>query len=341
MHNALMPLRKSRRSSFRVQNSVRGSHRCTPRADTEAVICFNKEIRILRQKMHLQLTKRETRGSGGPQYYFHELSDVVKTYLRAKGAVRVALVTPYGATKSDYFAVSEDRKLDNNFQPVKGKVGHDRIQQGKAAQSIGESIRVWYNLPVGDFERIDVDIEVLDDVFYLAPLRYKYANRPAAKDIPLVERPLTFTQSYASSFWTQQLVYINKKHPGIVAWSLQEICRIVQEHIKKLAHIQEQDLLRASGPLKHLGITLGGYVGRGYDCVTQFSFLNFPAYSAPIEIKRSSRDFKYQQRKYGKEELSRAVVLCAVHDHKQVPKNIDIIELRALCEYSENFPVVP
>src|SRR2546423_5360796 len=99
--------------------------------------------------MHLLQSKRESRKSGGPQYYFHELSDVVKTYLRAKGAVRVALVTPYGATKSDYFAVSEGRKLDASFLPVRGGVGHDRIQKGKAAQSIGESIRVWYNLPVG------------------------------------------------------------------------------------------------------------------------------------------------------------------------------------------------
>src|SRR5437016_7764070 len=165
--------------------------------------------------MHLQQTKRGSRGSGGPQYYFHNLSDVVKTYLRAKGAVRVALVTPYGATKSDYFAVSENRKLDSNYRPIKGNVGHDRIQQGKASQSIGESIRVWYNLPAGDFERIDVDIEVQDNAFYVTPLRYKYASRPVAKDIPLIERPLTFTKSYASSFWTQQLVHINKKQPGI------------------------------------------------------------------------------------------------------------------------------
>jgi hypothetical protein len=57
--------------------------------------------------MHLQQTKRDSRASGGPQYYFHNLTDPIKTYLRAKGAVRVALVTPYGATKSDYFAVSK------------------------------------------------------------------------------------------------------------------------------------------------------------------------------------------------------------------------------------------
>jgi hypothetical protein len=50
--------------------------------------------------MHLQQTKRGSRQSGGPQYYFHDLSEAVKTYIRKKGAVPVALVTPYGATKT-------------------------------------------------------------------------------------------------------------------------------------------------------------------------------------------------------------------------------------------------
>jgi hypothetical protein len=38
--------------------------------------------------MHLQQTKKGSRGTGGPQYYFHNLTDSVKTYLRKKGAVR-------------------------------------------------------------------------------------------------------------------------------------------------------------------------------------------------------------------------------------------------------------
>ena len=51
--------------------------------------------------MHLQQTKKVSLGTGGPQYYFHNLDDHIRLYLRSKGAVRVALVTPYGATKSD------------------------------------------------------------------------------------------------------------------------------------------------------------------------------------------------------------------------------------------------
>lgn len=290
--------------------------------------------------MHLQQTKRGSRGSGGPQYYFHDLTGAVKTYLRAQGAVRVALVTPYGATKSDYFAVSTDRKLDAQLRPIPGNVGHDRIQQGRASESIGESIRIWYKLPPGDFERLGIDIEIIDDVFYLTPLTYKYASVNKERDIRRIERPLSFTRDYVSPFWVEQLVQVNKKQDGIVAWSLSEICRIVKDHRPKtkLPHIQEPDILRASGPLKHLGMTLGGYVGKGYDCFTDFTFLHYPTYSVPVEIKRNSQGFKYQQKKYGKELLSRAVVLCAIHDHKQMPRNIDIIELEAMCQYAKQFP---
>jgi hypothetical protein len=290
--------------------------------------------------MHLQQTKRGSRSSGGPQYYFHELTDSVKTYLRAKGAVRVALVTPYGATKTNYFAVSTDRKLDGQLRPVKGSVGHDRIQQGVAGESIGEAIRLWYKLHVGDFETIHVDIEIVDDAFYLTPLSYKYASRPRVKEIPRVDRPLTFTREYVSELWTQQLLRVDQRQTGIVAWSLHEISRVIRDHFPtSLPNVQEADLLRASGPLKHLGCALGGYVGAGYDCISEFMFWNFPAYNVPVEVKKRSRDFRYQQQKYGKDLLSRAVILCGVHDHRQLPKNIDVIELRALSEYADRFPV--
>ncbi len=294
---------------------------------------------ILAVLMHLQQTKRASIESGGPQYFFHKLSGPVKTYLRSEGAVRVALVTPYGATKTDYFAVSTDKKLDAKQMPIPGKVGHDRIQQGHAAQSIGEAIRFWYKLPTGNFERIDVDIDIRDDAFYLTPLNCKYAGRSTRKQIPTVDRPLTFNTSYVSPFWKLQLQEVDKKNRGIVAWSLSEICRIVKDHMptSRLAHIQEPDILRASGPLKHLGMSLGGYVGKGYDCVTEFSFSPYPTYAVPVEIKRNSSGFTYQQRKYGKDELSRAVLLCAIHDHTQLPKNIDVIELQALCAHSKEF----
>lgn len=285
--------------------------------------------------MHLQQTKRGSRDSGGPQYYFHDLTAPVKTYLRKVGAMRVALVTPYGATKSDYFAVGKDHKLDANHRAVSGKVGHDRIQQGHAGESVGESIRKWYNLQRGDFERIDLDIEIIESTLYLTPLRYKYADSVKTREISKIERPLTFTREYISPFWKEQIDEIENKKSGTTIWSLAEICRIVKDHSpgSKVPHILEPDILRASGPLRHFGMALGPYVGRGYDCVTDFSFLQYPTYRVPIEIKRQSKSFSYQQKKYGKDELSRAVVLCAFHDLKNVPRNIDVVELQALCDY--------
>src|SRR5438309_7236731 len=104
--------------------------------------------------MHLAQTKAESIKSGGPQYYFHDLSESVKIYLRQKGAVKVALVTPYGATKTNFFAVGKDHKIDARGKIIAGSAGHDRIQQGKAESSIGESIRKWYNLKAGHFKKI-------------------------------------------------------------------------------------------------------------------------------------------------------------------------------------------
>jgi hypothetical protein len=286
--------------------------------------------------MHLQQTKRGSRRTGGPQYYFHHLSDIVKGYLRKKGAVPVALITPYGATKSSFFAVSADHKLAAKFRAVPGRVGHDRIQQGAAEESIGEAIRKWYALPAGDFERIDVDVEPREDALYIKPLICKYTASGRKKTITTIDRPLTFTHQYISPFWREQLGGVQRRDPELLKWSIEEITRVVQDHLPatRLAHIQETDILRASGPLKHLGMTLGGYVGKGYDCFTEFSFLKYPVYRVPVELKRDSIGFHYQQLKYGKDELSRAVVLCAIHGHKQVPAHIDVIELAAFAGYA-------
>jgi hypothetical protein len=287
--------------------------------------------------MHLQQTKRDSIKSGGPQYYFHNLTEAVKIYLRKKGAVKVALVTPYGATKTDFFAVGKDHKIDANRKIVTGSVGHDRIQQGKAESSIGESIRKWYNLKGGDFERIDVSIDIIDDCFYLAPIKAKYAAKDREIKLIKVDRPLTFSHQYISSFWKNQLEYLskNKKH-DTVQWALREICRVVSALKENVPHLQEPDLLRTSGPLKLLGVSIGPYVGKGYDCFSNFGFQDYPEYSIPIEIKKYSRGFSYQQNKYGKDELSRAVILCGIDDIGYVQPNIDIIELDSMCSYIGN-----
>lgn len=215
---------------------------------------------------------------------------------------------------------------------VIGNVGHDRIQQGDAAESIGEAIRDWYNLENSDFDRIDIDVEIIDDIFYITPLSYKFSDAKRENEIARRQNPLTFTKDYVSPFWREQVSKIDNE---LLLWSLAEICRVVKDHIQKVPHIQETDILRASGPLKHLGMALGAYVGKGYDCVTEFNFLDFPTYTVPVEIKRFSKNFSYQEKKYGKEELSRAVILCAIHDKKNVPKNVDVVELEALCMHLE------
>lgn len=222
------------------------------------------------------------------------------------------------------------------MRAVPGSVGHDRIQQGIAGESIGESIRKWYKLPSGDFERIKVDIEFRDKSFYVTPLEYKYAEVEEPARIIRADKPLSFTLDHRSPFWIEQIRYIERQKPWLAQWAIQEIQRIIKDHRKgtKLPYIQETDILRASGPLKHLGVSLGGYVGKGYDCLTEFQFLEFPSYWVPVELKRNSRGFKYQQQKYGKDELSRAVLLCATHSHEKLPPHIDVIELDALARLS-------
>ena len=91
--------------------------------------------------MHLQQTKTGSRGSGGPQYYLHDLTEPVKEFLRKRGACPVVLQTRYGLAKSPFMAVDRDHKLSADGKPVAGKVGHDRIQQASGEQSIGESFR--------------------------------------------------------------------------------------------------------------------------------------------------------------------------------------------------------
>jgi len=80
-----------------------------------------------------------------------------------------------------------------------------------------------------------------------------------------------------------------------------------------------------------LGMECGPYVGKGYDCQGRFQFLNYDPYIVPIEIKKESRKFVYQQKKYSPEQLSRVVILCARHDLVNVPINVDVIELAELC----------
>lgn len=152
--------------------------------------------------MHLQQTKNVSRTSGGPQYYFHNIPDPVKDYLRKHKACPVVLQTPYGIVSSPFIALDRNHKIGKDGKPVPGNVGHDRIQQGSGDKSIGEAIRYWYSIGDGmDFERIDVDATIHPEGhFILVPTAVKMRGRQRSKELEKVIHPLSFHRDYQSKF---------------------------------------------------------------------------------------------------------------------------------------------
>jgi len=178
-----------------------------------------------------------------------------------------------------------------------------------------------------------VEIEVADDKFYLTPVGYKYARGSKTHVIQRPEFPLSFNDRLQSELWRRQLDRVKQAQPEMWRWSIEEICRVAEAHADDSGymHVKEEDLLRAAGPFKVLGVEFGPYVGKGYDCQGEFRFLDYEPYKVPIEIKKASSGFKYQQSKYSPAELSRAVILCIRHDLQNVPHNVDVIQLATLC----------
>jgi hypothetical protein len=283
--------------------------------------------------MHLQQTKDESSATGGPQYYFHELTDTVKNYLRQRGSCPVVLQTPYGIAESNFVAVGKDHKLAKG-KVVKGKVGHDRIQGG-GAESIGEAIRYWYGLQEGqDFRRIDLDVSIhRDGHFIIVPLSVNMRGKSNALTLPKIHAPLSFHRDYQSRLWRDQIEAKRKSNSAEVARASAQINKVVSDHRSPEAfHILESDLLRAAGALSFFGLDLSAYLGKGYDCVeSKFKFGKFPIYLCPVELKKRSKGFTYQVTKYSK--LPRAVVLCMEHNYVNPPDHIDIVELSTLAAY--------
>ncbi|MCE5325589.1 MAG: hypothetical protein ABFD92_17610 [Planctomycetaceae bacterium] len=284
--------------------------------------------------MHLQQTKDESRKSGGPQYFFHGLSQPVKEFLRKRGACPVVLQTPYGIARSSFMAVDRDHKLSGD-KVISGKVGHDRIQKAGGEQSIGEAIRYWYGLKAGrDFERIDLDVEIHPDGhFILVPTAVRMQGAKRDRPLEKVHAPLSFHRDYQSKFWRQQLDACRRRSPAWSEWAASQINRVAAEHgDSKARNILESDLLRTGGALSILGLELSAYLGRGYDCVTsRFQFNSLPMYTCPVEIKKRSTGFTYQVTRYTS--LPRAVVLCMKHDIINPPAHIDFVELPVLADY--------
>jgi hypothetical protein len=196
--------------------------------------------------MHLQQTKVESRASGGPQYYFHDVPEHVKDYLRRKGVCPVVLATPYGISESPFMAVGRDHKV------VKGKVGpgnvgHDRIQQAGAESSIGEAIRVWYGLKSqADFERIDVEVTIHEEGhFILIPTGafMRGGKRPII--LEKIPSPLSLHRDYISKFWKRQIAKVRESDSKILPWAREQILRVVHDHhCEDLNSLHEADLVR-------------------------------------------------------------------------------------------------
>ena len=278
--------------------------------------------------MHLQQTKDRSLRSGGPQYFFHSVTPIVKEFLRRRHACPVVLMTPYGIAPSPFMAVGRDHKLTDDGEIVAGRVGHDRIQQAKASRSIGEEIRLWHSLPGRiDFERIEVDVSIHEEGhFILTPTRVHFRGQSRPRELEKPVMPLSFNHRHESSLWRKQITAVRDTHPEEWAWVISEISRVVADHrLTSLGSIHEADLQRTAGAFSKLGLKLGPYLLKGYDCASRFEFARLPVYECPVEIKKRSHGFHYQMDRY--KPLPRAVILCLEHDLVNVPDHIDVIEL--------------
>jgi len=283
--------------------------------------------------LHLQQTKAGSLDSGGPQYYFHAVPDHIKDFLRRRGACPIVLMTPYGIAPSPFTAVGRDHKLTDGGRIVRGRVGHDRIQQAGADRSVGEEIRRWYGLPVGkDFERIDIEVSLHPEGhFIVSPTRVSFRASRRHREIEKPDRPLSFNRRYQSTLWRRQIDRVRNASPDEWEWALEEIGRVVRDHKNPaLGRIHEADLQRTAGAFSKLGLTLGPYLTKGYDCASRFEFCGLLPYECPVEIKKRSAGFAYQMARY--QPLPRAVVLCLDHDLLNVPEHIDVVELNCFVD---------
>ena len=282
----------------------------------------------------IQQTKQRSRKSGGPQYYVQGLEDRDKSFLHAQGACEVWLCTPYGVVQSGLMAVAGDRVLhDGRLRG--GNVGHDRIQRQSARLSIGEQVKHWFNIGnEGEPDRIDFFFRNYKRAFILVPRRIAFAGgRGRGRSLHVDPQPLTFTDYHRSELIQKQALSLRQK-PQTLRWVIEQLDRVVHDHVEDpCPHLKEEDLLRTSGALSHLGIALSAYCGKGYDCINSiFTFSPFPAYKCAVEIKKVSSGFNYQILKRTNPE--RATVLCMTHKPAFVPPDVvDVLELRSLLAF--------
>lgn len=269
---------------------------------------------------HIEQTKNGSRKSGGPQYYLQDVSPATRTMLDRFGRVPVRLWIPYGMIESRLTAVSSSV----------GRVGHDRIQSGGRVPSVADQIAGWFALTRANIERIEVDDHFDEEgMLVLLARRVKFFNKTRKQNLLYDSHPLTIIRTHRSPVLIEHLQDRSRFSKTCRVWIRDQISAIVADHKHNTKHLNEYDLLRASGALDKLGIQLGSYRSKGIDCPhASFTFDGFPTYACPVEIERNSSGFDAPHHRRAGHHKQRLVVLCMKHDSPGVLRPyVDIIEM--------------
>jgi hypothetical protein len=282
--------------------------------------------------MHLQQAK--VGKTGGPQYWLQRAPDHILEHIQLHKKCPVILQTPYGPVETSFNAVDPKHKVVHG-KIVKANAQHYRIQKGESKESIGEAIRRWFALnPELDLERIEIQIAFdRQSRFILIPTRVKWRNKAPLQSLPPLDSPLSFNPHHQSALWKKQISALRDTKPEVYRWVAGQFNDFVEQYNPtRLNLVSELDLLRLAGALDRLGLRLGPYLKRGYDCPTSFFiFSQYPEYRYPVEIKKRASGFGYQAKNY--KTLPRAAVLCLDHDITHPQEHIDFVEVRSLAKH--------
>jgi hypothetical protein len=283
--------------------------------------------------MHLQQGKLGK--SGGPQYWLQNAPKHILEHIERHKKCPVILQTPYGPVETAFNAVHPNHKVVEG-RIVKANAQHYRIQKGESKESIGQAIRRWFSLDSHrDIERIDIEITFdKKSRFIPVPMEVHWRKKGSVpKILPSTKEPLSFHEHFQSELWKAQIGQERRINPEGFAWTVSQFNRFVQNYGEAKAKItSEIDLLRLAGAFDHLGLRIGPYLLRGYDCpASSFCFADYPEYSCPVEIKKRASGFKYQFKHYPT--LPRAVVLCLDYDIRHPFEHVDYVDIRSLAKF--------
>jgi hypothetical protein len=272
--------------------------------------------------------------SGGPQYWLQNAPAHILEHIRRHKKCPVILQTPYGPVETAFNAIDPDHKIVDG-RIVRANAQHFRIQKGESKDSIGGAIRRWFALDAHRaFERIAIEIAFdKKSRFILVPTQVHWRKKGLRKILPSTKEPLSFHAHFQSELWKNQIDRQRQASPDALAWTASQFKRFVQHYGQpNVKLISEADLLRLAGAFDHLGLTLGPYLLKGFDCpASSFCFAGYPAYPCPVEIKKRASGFDYQIKNYPS--LPRAVVLCLDYDTRHPHEHVDFVEVRSLARF--------